>query len=126
MLYQLRTGDVILCENKKLNQANAYLIVYDIDNGFGLWCLGCGEALGFYGDDIEQMRADILDKDFLNVQSVIPKELISNYLNSQCTKQVSQTLKMQTNHGNRLSICRKKRHASGLRLRMLGRSGCRR
>ena len=84
MLYQLRTGDVILCENKKLNQENAYLIVYDIDNGFGLWCLGCGEALGFYGDDIEQMRADILDKDFLNVQSVIPKELISNYLNSQC------------------------------------------
>ena len=80
MLYQLRTGDVILCENKKSNQTNAYLIVHDTDNGFGLWCLGCGEALGFYGDDVEKMKADILDKDFLNVQSVIPKELISGYL----------------------------------------------
>ena len=30
------------------------------------------------------MRADILDKDFLNVQSVISKELINDYLNSQC------------------------------------------
>lgn len=83
MLYQLRTGDVILCENKSLNQTNAYLIVYDTDNGFGLWCLGCGEALGFYGDDIEKMKTDILNKDFLNIQSVIPKELISEYLSSQ-------------------------------------------
>ena len=80
MLYQLRTGDVILCENKPLDQTNAYLIVYDTDNGFGLWCLGCGEALGFYGDDIEKMKTDILNKDFLNIQSVIPKELISEYL----------------------------------------------
>lgn len=84
MLYQLRTGDVILCANKPLNRTNAYLIVYDTDNGFGLWCLGCGEALGFYGDDIEKMKMDILNKDFLNIQSVIPKELISEYLNSQC------------------------------------------
>lgn len=59
MLYQLRTGDVILCENKPLDQTNAYLIVYDTDNGFGLWCLGCGEALGFYGDDVEKMKTDI-------------------------------------------------------------------
>lgn len=84
MLYQLRTGDVILCENKPLDQTNAYLIVYDTDNGFGLWCLGCGEALGFYGDDIEKMKTDILNKDFLNIQSVIPKELISEYLSNQC------------------------------------------
>lgn len=84
MLYQLRTGDVILCENKKSNQTNAYLIVYDNDNGFGLWCLGCGEALGFYGNDVAKMKEDILDKDFLNVQAVIPKELISGYFNSQC------------------------------------------
>ena len=41
MLYQLRTGDVILCENKKANQTNAYLIVYDNDNGFGLWFSEC-------------------------------------------------------------------------------------
>lgn len=30
------------------------------------------------------MKTDILNKDFLNIQSVIPKELISEYLNSQC------------------------------------------
>lgn len=84
MLYQLRTGDILLCENKPLNQTNAYLIVYDTDNGFGLWCLGCGEALGFYGNDIEKMKTDILNKEFLNIQSVIPKELITKYLNSQC------------------------------------------
>ena len=80
MLYQLRTGDVILCENKKLNQTNAYLIVYDNDNWFGLWCIGCGEALGFYGNDVAKMKENILDKDFLNVQAVIPKELITGYL----------------------------------------------
>lgn len=44
----------------------------------------CCEALGFYGDDIEKMKTDILNKDFLNIQSVIPKELISEYLSSQC------------------------------------------
>lgn len=58
--------------------------MYDNDNGFGLWCLGCGEALGFYGNDVAKMKEDILDKDFLNVQAVIPKELITVYLNSQC------------------------------------------
>lgn len=84
MLYQLRTGDILLCENKPLNQTNAYLIVYDTNNGFGLWCLGCGEAFGFYGNDIEKMKTDILNKEFLNIQSVIPKELITKYLNSQC------------------------------------------
>ncbi len=30
------------------------------------------------------MKEDILDKDFLNVQAVIPKELLSGYFNSQC------------------------------------------
>lgn len=83
MLYQLRTGDIILCENKPLNQTNAYLIVYDTNNGFGLWCLGCGEAFGFYGNNIEKMETDILNEDFLNIQSVIPKELINEYLNNQ-------------------------------------------
>lgn len=58
--------------------------MYDNDNGFGLWYLGCGEALGFYVNDVAKMKEDILDKDFLNVQAVIPKELITVYLNSQC------------------------------------------
>lgn len=30
------------------------------------------------------MKEDILDKEFLNIQSVIPKELLSGYFNSQC------------------------------------------
>ena len=59
MLYQLRTGDVILCENKPLDQTNAYLIVYDTDNGFGLWCSWVWRSSGFYGDDIEKMKTDI-------------------------------------------------------------------
>jgi len=81
MLYQLKTGDIVLCENKPLSQTNAYLIVYDRDNGFGLWCLGCGEALGFYGDDTDKMKKDLLDKDFLNIQAVIHKEVFSKYVN---------------------------------------------
>lgn len=32
MVYNLKTGDILLCKNKPLNQTNAYLIVYDIDN----------------------------------------------------------------------------------------------
>lgn len=38
--------------------------MYDNDNGFGLWCLGCGEAFGFYGNDVAKMKEDILDKNF--------------------------------------------------------------
>ena len=30
------------------------------------------------------MKENILDKDFLNVRAVIPKELITGYLNSHC------------------------------------------
>lgn len=82
MLYKLRTGDILLCKNKSLNQTNAYIIVRDTDNGFGLWCLGCGEALGFYGDDVEKMKSDLLNKDFLNLQHIIPKEVMADYFNS--------------------------------------------
>lgn len=81
MLYKLRTGDILLCKNKPLNQTNAYLIVRDTDNGFGLWCLSCGEALGFYGDDTEKMKSDLLNKDFLNLQHIIPKEVMADYFN---------------------------------------------
>ena len=81
MLYQLRTGDILLCENKQLSKTNAYLIVYDSIKGFGLWCIGCGEALGFYGADTEKMKEDMLDKNFLNIQAVVPKETITEHLN---------------------------------------------
>ena len=81
MLYKLRTGDILLCKNKPLNQTNAYLIVRDTDYGFGLWCLSCGEAFGFYGDDTEKMKSDLLDKDFLNLQHIIPKEVMADYFN---------------------------------------------
>ena len=82
MLYKLRTGDIVLCKNKSLNQTNPYLVVWDYDNGFGLWCLGCGEALGFYGDDVKQMKNDLLNEDFLNLQYIIPKENIADYFNN--------------------------------------------
>lgn len=81
MLYKLRTGDVLLCKNKPLNQTNAYLIVKDTNNGFGLWCLSCGEALGFYGNDTEKMKNDLLNEDFLSLQRIIPKEVMANYFN---------------------------------------------
>lgn len=29
MLYKLRTGDILLCENKERNQTNMYIILYD-------------------------------------------------------------------------------------------------
>lgn len=82
MLYKLRTGDIFLCDNKLKHQTNAYLIVHDSDKGFGLWCLGCGEAVWFYGDDIDKMKSDILNKDFLNIQTVVPKEVMTDYFNS--------------------------------------------
>lgn len=82
MLYKLRTGDILLCENKLKHKTNAYLIVHDSDNGFGLWCLGCGEAVGFYGNNIDKMKSDILNKDFLNIQAVVPKEVMTDYFNS--------------------------------------------
>mgnify|MGYP000019024842 FL=1 len=81
MLYKLRTGDVILCENQRLNQTNAYLIVYDTENKFGLWCIGCGEVIGFYGNDTERMKTDIFS---MNIKSIVPKETITEYLNQQC------------------------------------------
>lgn len=82
MLYKLRTGDIVLCKNKSLNQTNPYLIVWDNDNGFGLWCLCCGEPLGFYGNDVEKMKSDLLDEDFLNLQHIIPKEVMADYFNN--------------------------------------------
>lgn len=82
MLYKLRTGDILICKNKIEHQTNAYLIVYDPVNGFGLWCVGCGEALGFYGNNIDKMKSDILDKNFLNIQAIVPKEVMANYFNS--------------------------------------------
>ena len=81
MLYKLRTGDIVLCKNKPLNQTNAYLIVYDDDNGFGLWCLGCGEAVGFFGKDTEKFKQALLDENFLHLQAIVPKELLTDYFN---------------------------------------------
>lgn len=82
MLYKLRTGDILLCKNKPCHHTNAYVIVYDNEKGFGLWCLGCGEALGFYGDDTALMKKHILDKDFLNIQAILPKEIFAEMINS--------------------------------------------
>lgn len=80
MLYKLRTGDILLCKNKPLNRTNAYLLVHDTEHGFGLWCLGCGEAVGFYGNDTNKLKNDLTG--FLNLQHIIPKEILTDFINN--------------------------------------------
>lgn len=82
MLYKVRTGDILLCKNEFFDFTNAYLVVYDAQNGFGLWCITCGESVGFYGEDIEKMKQDISNN--MNIQAVVPKEEIISYLNDNC------------------------------------------
>lgn len=80
MLYQVRVGDILLAENKPLNQTNAYLIVnLSMDEGFGLICLSCGSVVGIYGQDKNRLKEDI--NGFLNVKYIVPKEEICDYFN---------------------------------------------
>ena len=65
MLYRIRVGDILLAENKTLNQTNVYVIVnLGMDEGFGLMCLSCGSIVGIYGEDKEKLMEDI--NGFLN------------------------------------------------------------
>ncbi len=80
MLYKVRVGDILLAENKPLNQTNAYLVVnLGMDEGFALMCLSCGSKVGVYGKDTHKLGADI--NGFLNVKYVVPKEEICDYFN---------------------------------------------
>lgn len=80
MLYKIRTGDILLAENKIFNQTNVYLVVnFYGEEGFGLVCLSCGTKVGFYGENKEKLEKDI--NGFLNVKYIIPKEEICNFFN---------------------------------------------
>ena len=81
MLYKIRTGDILLAENKVLQKTNAYLVVnLGGDDGYGLICLSCGEKVGFYGTDKKKFREDI--DGVLSVKYIVPKEEVTSYLNN--------------------------------------------
>ena len=70
----IRVGDILLAENKTLNQTNVYVIVnLGMDEGFGLMCLSCGSIVGIYGEDKEKLMEDI--NGFLNVKYIVPEEI---------------------------------------------------
>lgn len=80
MLYKVRVGDILLAENKPLNQTNAYLVVnLGNEEGLGLMCLSCGSKVGFYGKDKDFFKEDI--NGFLDVKYIVPKEEICDYFN---------------------------------------------
>lgn len=85
MLYNVRVGDILLAENKPLNQTNAYLVTnLGIDEGVGLVCLSylilsCGSVVGIYGKDKNMLKRDI--DGFLQVKYIVPKEEICDYFN---------------------------------------------
>lgn len=80
MLYKVRVGDVLLAENKPLNQTNAYLVAnFEGDEGLGLMCLSCGSKVGIYGKDSDKLKEDI--EGLLHVRYIVPKEEICNFFN---------------------------------------------
>lgn len=80
MLCNVRVGDILLAENKPLNQTNAYLVTnLGIDEGIGLVCLSCGSVAGIYGKDKNMLKKDI--NGFLQVKYIVPKEEICDYFN---------------------------------------------
>lgn len=79
MLYKLRTGDILLAENKTLNITNAYMITYHSEDGYGLLCLSCGEQVGYFGLDKEKFKWYITE--VLPVKNVIPKEYMTDFIN---------------------------------------------
>lgn len=81
MLYKIRTGDVILCEDKEHNKTQVYLITYDKFDGYTLTCLSCGEKVGCYKHNKDALLRDI--KGILNVKQIVPKEIIAEFINEQ-------------------------------------------
>lgn len=80
MLYKLRTGDIVICEDTDNKRTNMYLLTYDYFNGYGLRCLTCGDFVGSYKDNKELMKSDLLN--FLHAVAVIPKEIMVAKVNS--------------------------------------------
>ena len=56
MLYKLRTGDIVICEDTDNKRTNMYLLTYDYFNGYGLRCLTCGDFVGSYKDNKKLIR----------------------------------------------------------------------
>lgn len=81
MLYKIRTGDIVICEDTDNKRTNMYLLTYDSFNGYGIHCLTCGEFVRSYKDNKELMKSDFLN--FLHVVSVIPKEIMITKVNSE-------------------------------------------
>ena len=81
MLYKLRTGDVLLAENKPENRTCAYLLSYDSTDGYSVTCLLCGGKVGSYGKNKELLEKDI--KGLMNVVGVIPKETMVGCINKE-------------------------------------------
>lgn len=79
MLYKVRTGDILLCEDKEHNKTQIYLITYDSLNGYTLTCLSCGEKVGSYKDNKDALLHDM--KGFLHVIQIIPKEIMAELIN---------------------------------------------
>ena len=78
MLYRVRTGDILLCEDKCHNKTQMYLITYDTLDGYTLTCLSCCNRVGSYKHNkvllLEHMKG------FLHVIQIIPKEIIANFI----------------------------------------------
>lgn len=87
MLYKIRTGDILLAENKQKSMTNMYLVTYDSADGFTLLCVSCGEKVGSYGTDKELLEKNI--KEFLNVVKVIPKEVVVDFVNQKYKPRLS-------------------------------------
>lgn len=79
MLYKVRTGDILLCEDKENNRTQMYLITYDSLDGYTLTCLSCGEKVGSYKHNKELLLRDMIG--FLHVTQIIPKEVIAEFIN---------------------------------------------
>lgn len=84
MLHRIRTGDILLAENKAKDQTNVYLVTYlktGTEQGFALVCMSCGLMLGQYGDG-DNAKAVLLNdiKGILNIKAVIPKEQIALFI----------------------------------------------
>ncbi len=79
MLYRVRTGDVLLCEDQEHSKTQMYLITYDSLNGYALTCLSCGEKVGSYKHNKDALMHDM--NGFLHVIQIIPKEIITELIN---------------------------------------------
>ena len=80
MLYKVRTGDILLCNDESHNRTQMYLITYDSIEGYTLVCLSCGSIVGSYKHNKDLLLKDM--KGFLNVTQIIPKEILADFVTS--------------------------------------------